>query len=598
MEERMGRFRLEIQGNDLYIYRDEVLILSGQFDPHADPPRITQEANGWRIEHTDLRDIQDTFDLSASGHWFGGQELINQLWPLERIMLNAAPFASSDNAPDGLSGVQAPLWLASSGAALLADHGQALRIGFNRSSAYDSTEGSVALPYRGTMAESEDWIPFHRRPPPDDGTGDGCLRLGGWGLTYHLIVGENMVEARRRCLPHFGRPRTVPPKTLWHTPIWTTWARFKTDISQPRVLEFAGEIISHAYPHGVMEIDDRWQTHYGDTSFDPARFPDPRAMVTELHSRGFSVTCWVMPFIQKEAESYPLALERSYLLRQEDGSPKPVRWWRGSGFLIDVREAVARQWFQNNLMLLQKETGVDGFKFDAGEALFASGSNEYTRSYVDLASQFPLSEVRCAWANQRAPILFRQWDKASTWGFDNGLKSVITGALAMGLGGYPFVLPDMVGGNAERGENPDAELMVRWTQASALFPAIQFSLAPWDYGEECDHLCREALKIREHCLDRIAAAMQGAVKTGDPVIRPMWWAAPEDERALICDDEYLVGDDLLVAPVVEPGQRTRDVYLPHGTWRERQTAKAFVDGPTVLSAVPAPLDTLLVYVRI
>lgn len=140
--------------------------------------------------------------------------------------------------------------------------------------------------------------------------------------------------------------------------------------------------------------------------------------------------------------------------------------------------------------------------------------------------------------------------------------------------------------------------MVRWTQASALFPAIQFSLAPWDYGEECDHLRGEALKIREHCLDRFAAAMQGAVKTGDPVIRPVWWAAAEDERALICDDEYLVGDDLLVAPVVEPGQRTRDVYLPHGTWRERQTAKAFVDGPTVLSAVPAPLDTLLVYVRI
>jgi myogenesis-regulating glycosidase len=214
-----------------------------------------------------------------------------------------------------------------------------------------------------------------------------------------------------------------------------------------------------------------------------------------------------------------------------------------------------------------------------------------------VAANFPFCEVRSGWGNQRAPILFRQWDKSCTWGSDNGLKSVITGALAMSLAGYPFVLPDMVGGNAYAGESATAESMIRWTQTSALFPALQFSLAPWDYGDECDRLCRAALDLRERYLDRIAVALQQAAQSGEPPIRPMWWLAPDDERALVCDNEFLLGDDLLVAPVVEPNQRARDVYLPPGEWRDARTGQTLT-GPIVLTEVPVPLDTLLVYNRV
>jgi alpha-glucosidase (family GH31 glycosyl hydrolase) len=143
--------------------------------------------------------------------------------------------------------------------------------------------------------------------------------------------------------------------------------------------------------------------------------------------------------------------------------------------------------------------------------------------------------------------------------------------------------------------------MVRWTQASALFPAIQFSLAPWDYGgdyrgrgDECDRLCRAALDLRQHYLHRIAAAMREATETGEPPLRPVWWLSPDDERAQVCDDEFLLGNGLLVAPVVQPGQRARDVYLPRGEWQDGRTGET-ITGPTVLSDVPAPLDTLLVY---
>jgi alpha-glucosidase (family GH31 glycosyl hydrolase) len=499
-------------------------------------------------------------------------------------MLDETLLITSDNGPQGLSGVLTPLWLASSGVAILAEYDPPVRVSFNQST-------TDHQPYIWNLDTPP---PFDKRPAPQDGTGDGLLRLSGRGLRYRILAGESALEAWQLCQPHLAHPAAIPPDRLWHAPIWTSWARYKMFIDQERIVEFADEIIAHNYPHGVMEIDDKWQTHYGDLAFDPARFADPRKMIDDLHARGFAVTCWVMPFINPDADCFETARARGYLQKQADGSPRPLRWWQGNGFLLDVANPEALEWFAGNLRALQNSTGLDGFKFDAGEAIFAQESNDYTHRYVDfIGTHFPFAEVRSGWHNQRAPILFRQWDKSCTWGTDNGLKSVITGALALSLGGYPFVLPDMVGGNAYFGQDANAELMVRWTQASALLPAIQFSLAPWDYGAECEQLCRAALDVRQRYLDRLTAAMRQAAQTGEPVIRPVWWLAPDDPRALVCADEYLVGDSLLVAPVVNPGQRARAVYLPPGNWQDN--AGHITAGPVVLPGMPTSLDTLLVY---
>ena len=92
---------------------------------------------------------------------------------------------------------------------------------------------------------------------------------------------------------------------------------------------------------------------------------------------------------------------------------------------------------------------------------------------------------------QGVGLLTRMGDRFSTWGVDNGLQSVIPTLLTSSILGYPFCLPDMIGGNAYFGTKPDPELMVRWTQASALMPALQFSIAPWDLGPQVDELCHE-----------------------------------------------------------------------------------------------------------
>ena len=167
----------------------------------------------------------------------------------------------------------------------------------------------------------------------------------------------------------------------------------------------------------------------------------------------------------------------------------------------------------------------------------------------------------------------------------------------MGIIGYPFVLPDMIGGNAYAGENPDAELMVRWTQLTALLPAMQFSLAPWDYGAECDEICRRYARLHEIIAPTLDAAVAETLAGGAPLVRPLFWAAPADRATYTIDDEFTLGDRLLAAPVLQPGQRERDVYLPPGQWRDYWTGEQH-SGPTRLERYPAPLDTLPLFERV
>lgn len=95
-----------------------------------------------------------------------------------------------------------------------------------------------------------------------------------------------------------------------------------------------------------------------------------------------------------------------------------------------------------------------------------------------------LIEVRSAYKSQDLPIFVRIVDKDTRWGFENGLRTLITTLLQMNLAGYPLVLPDMVGGNLYDGDSITGELFIRWLQANTFMPSVQFSLVPWDFKEE------------------------------------------------------------------------------------------------------------------
>ena len=535
--------------------------------------------------------------IELPGHWYGHGELINQQWPLNKIMLQSAPMHTFDNGNTGLSGKMTPAWFSSNGALIIAD--SPVEVGINQPPA--------EYPHYKWSFSSEGRGPFDQRPFYDSGNlGDGVFTFKGNALDLKFSFTENAVTAYKKLVEHFGHPTETPPDNLFEKPTWTTWARYKTAIDQDVVLQYADDIIKNNYPYNILEIDDRWQVYYGDLGFDPKRFPNPKQMIDKLHAKGFKVTSWVIPFLDPESQAFDDGAKNGWLVRTPEDSPYLVEWWQGHGGLLDVTNPSAVEWFFERLATLQIESGLDGFKFDAGEACFLPSDavthqkidpNDYTKIYVDaVAKHYRLTEVRSGWKNQRAPIFFRQWDKTTSWGLDNGLHSVLTGILALGMAGYPFILPDMVGGN-EYEEKADAEMMIRWTQLNALLPSMQFSLPPWQYGEESVELCRRYANLHTEFAPKILEIAKLSTQNGLPIIRPVFWLAPNDEQALLCDDEFLLGDEFLVAPVITPHTFKRDIYLPHGRWQDHWSGKKY-SGPITLKSYPTPLDVLPFFKRV
>ncbi len=601
---------LEIKQDRLFMMRNSVPVLTSALLPNI--VRESGDERHMQIEFKSssmtLQTNESGFDLTFSpagrislamdGTWFGQGELIHQILPLNKLMMRSSELLTFDNSPTGLSGKLTPGWFSSNGVLIIAH--TPVEVGINQ------PPTSTDFP-RFAWDLGPGQAPFSTRPFPDeDGAGDGLLTLTGEGLHISISLFDDAVNACRKLIAHYGKPSNIPDASLFDQPTWTTWARYKTAISQEVILQFADEIVQRGYPRNVLEIDDKWQSNYGDLAFNPKLFPDPKEMVEQLHGMRFKVTAWVIPFFEPHSTGFSQAAMNNWLVKRSDGSPYLVQWWQGKGGLLDITNPEAVDWFFKRLRKLQADYGLDGYKFDAGEACFFPRDavtseqihpNDYTHRYVsEIAKRYSLTEVRSGWKNQTAPIFFRQWDKATSWGLDNGMHSVLTSALSMSMTGYPFILPDMIGGNAYI-HQPDAELMIRWTQLNALLPSMQFSLAPWDYGEECADICRRFIELHLEFAPLIIELARNAVETGDPIIRPVWWLAPHDERALFCDDEILLGDDILVAPVIKQGAVRRDILLPPGLWQDINTGVEY-DGDQIIRDFPAPLDTLPVFQKI
>ena len=505
-----------------------------------------------------------TFDMSSDPYWYGQGELIKQEWPLNKITMPFGPFITSDNGSTGLGNIQTPLWWTSGGTGILIKDCNYLYSGIE--------PGKLLI----TGTESE------------------CLKV-------KIFTGKNIPESYSYFIKEAGSPANIPPEDLLSLPVWTTWAFYKTEITQKKVLDFAAAIRNHSFPGGTMEIDDMWQSDYGDFLFHPHKFPDPEGMIEDLHSMGFEVTLWVTPFFNPSSKNFTTGSRKGYFITGEDGQPVTISWWHGNGALLDVRNKEAMSWFWHELKKLEN-LGIDGFKFDAGEASFIDesafpGRNDYSRLWVKFASNnFPYGEVRTGWYNHTSGMLFRQWDKFSIWDSNNGLSSIIPQALTMSLTGYPFILPDIIGGNFYGEEKIARDLMIRWTQVTSLMPAMQFGFPPWLFDEETENICRYYAELHGIFSGEIIKLAEEAVLTGLPIIRPLFWADPYDEKTYDISDEFLLGNKYLVAPVLSHGSEKRNIYLPAGLWRDYRTGNEY-EGPLLLPDYPAPLDCLPIFLR-
>jgi alpha-glucosidase len=407
---------------------------------------------------------------------------------------------------------------------------------------------------------------------------------------------------------HFPPAGGLPDSLFFALPQYNTWIELMYNQNQQDILDYAQSVRANGFPAGILMIDDNWQKYYGNFEFKPDKFPDPKGMIAQLHEWGFKVMLWVCPFVSADSPEYRRLESMGYLLKQKGGrTPAMIRWWNGVSACYDLTHPAAAAHFTAQLKGMQAAYGVDGFKFDAGDNSFydpqsidsyaaGAASTDHTTAWAKIGLQFPFNEYRAGWKMGGAPLVQRLGDKDCSW---EALRLLIPEMVAAGLLGYAYTCPDMIGGGQAAsfaGLDSDAfdqELIVRSAQVHALMPMMQFSVAPWRIlnGENLA-IVRRAARLHEKMGSYILACAGHAAKTGEPVVRHMEYAFPGEGFAG-CKDQFMLGDKILVAPMVTPG-RTRTVKLPKGQWKDEQ-GNTYAGGGAI--TINAPLDRLPYFER-
>ncbi len=426
--------------------------------------------------------------------------------------------------------------------------------------------------------------------------------------------------ASRKHFPFTGK---VPPLKFFESAQYNSWMELDYHQNQEAILKYAHGIVDNGYEPGVLMIDEGWHTRYGLWEWDFIKFPDPKAMIEELHSLGFKVMLWVVPLVTADGQKFGMSYfpyhthlegacgDKKYFLRTDDGRPALVEWWNGFSAILNMCNPDDREFLDSKLRRLIDEYGVDGFKFDGGnismydQSSIVNGTqSKYTPDELNIAwnefgTRYEYHEYKDTFKGGGKAVVQRLQDRRHSW-TEHGITTIIPSALLQGLIGHPFICPDMIGGgewsfNYLPGFECDQELFVRMAQLSALFPMMQFSWAPWRMlDKEHARLCLESARLHKEFAPYIVRLVKESAVSGEPILRHMEYSYPHMGYERI-NDQFLLGEDILVAPVVEKGQVARKVILPEGKWLF--LGKTEYEGAGEVT-VDAPLSVLPYFVRV
>ncbi len=399
---------------------------------------------------------------------------------------------------------------------------------------------------------------------------------------------------------------TIPNTKFFETPQYNTWIELMYDQNQKQILEYAHTMLEGGMPAGVLMIDEGWAQDYGVYDFDAAKFSDPKAMIAELHSLGYKVMLWVTPMISPDSNCFRELRKTDLLLQDANGEIAIRKWWNGYSCVLDFSNPATCDWFRGKLQYLMDTYGVDGFKFDCGDyylyraddkAHIVQEAPAHNRSFVEFCSGYTFNELRNVWNCSGMPIVCRLQDKMPAWD-KSGLATLLPNMLTQGLLGYFYGCPDMIGGGNYggflKGYQTDEEMYLRWLGASILCPMMQFSISPKRVlsAESYEKVCT-LVDIRNKYLDKIIQLAENASRTGEPVMRLMEYVFPGCGYEKVTD-QFLLGEDILVAPILEKGAISRKVYIPEGVWKT--TDGITYVGP-VVAEIEAKLDEVIILER-
>jgi alpha-D-xyloside xylohydrolase len=354
--------------------------------------------------------------------------------------------------------------------------------------------------------------------------------------------------------------------------------------SEDEVRQVALKLRQNRIPSDVIHLDTGWfETDWrSNYRFSTSRFRDPAKMVADLKNQGFRLSLWQYTYFTAKNEIFKEAVEKGYVVRNEGGS-LPFE-----DAVLDFSNPATVTWYQSLLSDLLK-MGIGAIKVDFGEGapingIYASGRTglyehnlyplRYNKAVAEITKQITGDSIiwaRSAWAgSQRYPL---HWggDAENT---DSAMAAELRGGLSFGLSGFTYWSHD-AGGFVERAPR---DLYRRWMAFGALTSHTRAHGAPprepWEYDEALAEDFRRALGLRYSLMPYIYAQAKDSSSRGYPMLRTLFFEFPADPGSWFIEDEYLLGSDLLVAPLFDDSG-SRDVYLPPGGWIDYQTGKVY-----------------------
>jgi alpha-glucosidase len=401
-------------------------------------------------------------------------------------------------------------------------------------------------------------------------------------------------------------------------------------MDEEEVREVARGFRERDIPCDVIYLDIHYMDGYRVFTWNEARFPDPQKLISDLREEGFRVVTIVDPGVKIDEDYavYTEGRERDLYCKTREGEEYHNAVWPGLCAFPDFTNPETREWWGENHEVLT-DAGVAGIWCDMNEpALFVpqgatmpddvvhpGGRTGEARWHAQIHNTYgslmaravregllslrpderPFVITRAGYAGLQRHAMHWTGDNSSWW---EHLWMSMPQLQNLALSGVAWAGVDIGG----FGGDTTGELLARWTEFGVFQPFCRNHTTlgtrrqePWTFGEPYESVCRDMIKLRQRLLPYLYTLFEECHRTGAPILRPLLFEYPEDETTYNADDEFLLGEALLVAPITRPGIEHRHVYLPQGTWFHYWNGERF-DGPAHVLA-HAPLGEPAIYVR-
>ncbi|XP_049820816.1 myogenesis-regulating glycosidase isoform X3 [Aethina tumida] len=525
-------------------------------------------------------DPTDCFIMNGD-HWYGGGQTAENAWPLEKGNHTFHPFITGTVDKHEWGNVLKRYFISSKGAVVMID---------NESPLYVSvTEKELCL-----RAKYDDFAFANKFTPTAE-------------LNYSICASNNMSQLHSKFAEssrwdELRKEDNDFINKMIAEPLWEVTTATKEELTVDTLNAFSiaitniTEKISKSEEGNILKlghilINEFWQKHIGDFELDETRFPSPEETVEKLHRRGFGIVFSIQPYISTESSNFAEAVERGLLVSERFSDrriPALTRYKTlQSAGVLDVTNNRSVTWISKKLKNITEKYKIKLFNLDVGTAYnmphyyqcekLLLNPDQYKTLFVkSLQNEISIFGVNSAIERPPPPTFVFLPPFESSW---EGLRRVIPTILTYGILGFPFIIPGAVGGdfkptqklkhsNGTEEEVLDEELYIRWLQLSTFLPVLRFNKIPSGSKKFLDLDIQWAAFRHKEVSPVLKRFSNDAIVYGYPIIRPLWMLDSNDPACHTVTDEFSIGDNLIVAPILHAGAREREIYLPAGVWRD------------------------------